>query len=139
MTRNAIVALSLVLAACSQTRKPAPQAAVTPSAVPSPIEPPDQSVFTHHPRTVHFRWSAAPQAATYSIEIDCYHCCVKDRWCSDVQGTGYVVRNLKQPAFDFDFWGDQAGRWRVWAVDARSQPGRKSAWSNFSFRGSASP
>jgi eukaryotic-like serine/threonine-protein kinase len=134
--RNAIVALSLVLAACSQTRKsaPTPQAAVPAALIPSPIEPPDGSIFTHHPRTLHFRWSTAPQAVFYSIEIDCFHCCVKDRWCSDAQGRGYVVQNLTQPAYEFEFWGDQAGRWRVWAVNAHSQPGPRSPWSGFSFR-----
>ena len=135
---GATVAVCSFLLACSQSRKPAPtpsQPAAIALAAPSPIEPPDQSVFSHHPRIVHFRWSNIPEAATYSIEIDCYHCCLKDRWCSDVQGTGYVVRSLKQPEYEFDFWGDQPGRWRVWTVDAQSQQGSKSAWSGFSFRG----
>ncbi|MEP6716445.1 MAG: energy transducer TonB [Terriglobia bacterium] len=54
-------------------------------------------------------------------------------WCSDVQGTGYIVANLKVSEYEFNFWGNQKGRWRVWAVDAKSQPGPKSPWSGFSF------
>jgi hypothetical protein len=132
----ATIAANLLLTACSHSHPAAPAAppvTVVVPAAPAPIAPPDQSVLTNFPRIVHFRWSAAPQAVTYAIEIDCYHCCVKDRWCSDV-GVAFVVPGLKKTEYEFDFWGDQAGRWRVWAVDARSQPGPKSAWSGFSFR-----
>jgi TonB family protein len=106
---------------------------------PAPIAPPDESTFTNYPRTVHFRWSGIPQASTYTIEIDCLDCCVKGRWCSEAQGAGYVVADLKKPEYGFDFWGNQKGRWRVWAVDAQSQPGFKSAWSGFAFVGVPRP
>ncbi len=132
---TATITANLLLVSCSHSRVTslaAPPLTAAIPAAPAPIAPPDQSVLTNFPRIVHFRWSSAPQAVTYAIEIDCYHCCVKDRWCSDV-GTAFVVPNLKQTEYEFNFWGDQAGRWRVWAVDARSQPGPKSAWSGFSF------
>lgn len=89
--------------------------------------------MTNHPRTVRFSWSRVPRAVTYAIEIDCYGCCTRDRWCSDV-GKGYTVPNLTAITYTFDFWGDQKGRWRVWAIDARSRPGPKSEWSGFSFQ-----
>lgn len=132
-TYAATIAINLLFSACSHSRVASPAAPQQAAVVaPAPIAPPDRSVMSDFPRTVHFRWSAAPQAAVYSIEIDCYHCCVKDRWCSDV-GVAYVVTNLKQTEYQFDFWGDQPGRWRVWAVDAQSQAGPKSPWSGFSF------
>lgn len=131
---GSIVAAVIFLAGCPQARlaTPVPQ---RPSAMasPSPIAPPDQSVFTNFPRTVHFRWSSGPENARYALEIDCRDCCVSGRWCSDVQGTGYIVADLTQSEYEFNFWGNQEGRWRVWAVDAKSQPGPKSSWSSFSF------
>jgi len=111
------------------------QGAAAPLAAPSLIAPPDESTFTNHPRTVHFRWSAVPNAAGYAIEIDCEDCCRKGQWCSEVQGSGYVVADLKQPEYQFDFWGNQKGRWRVWAVDDHAQPGFKSAWAGFRYIG----
>jgi len=50
-----------------------------------------------------------------------------------MQGTGYIVPDLKEAAYTFDYWGDHLGRWRVWAVDSQSRPGAKSAWSAFTF------
>src|SRR5882724_5294655 len=130
----AILPLSIFLGGCPQGRIATP-APPRPSAMatPSQIAPPDQSVFTNFPRTVHFRWSGEPQAASYAIEIDCRDCCVSGRWCSEVQATGYIVADLRQAEYEFNFWGNQQGRWRVWAVDAKSQPGPKSPWSGFSF------
>ena len=104
------------------------------AAAPALVAPPDQSVFTKFPRTVQFRWGSVPQAATYAIEIDCEGCCASGKWCSDVQRNGFIVPNLTQPAYEFQFWGDQRGRWRVWSVDAKSQPGMKSEWRVFSFQ-----
>jgi TonB family protein len=131
---GSIIAAGMFLAGCphSQLATPVPP---QPSVIasPSPIAPPDQSVFTNFPRTVHFRWSSGPENARYAIEIDCRDCCVSGRWCSDVQGTGYIVADLRQAEYEFNFWGNQEGRWRVWAVDAKSQPGPKSSWSGFSF------
>jgi TonB family protein len=131
---GSIVVAAIFLAGCPQGRLATP-VSPRPSAIasPSPIAPPDQSVFTNFPRTVHFRWSSGPADARYALEIDCRDCCVSGRWCSDVQGTGYIVADLTQSEYEFDFWGNQAGRWRVWAVDAKSQPGPKSSWSGFSF------
>ena len=101
---------------------------------PAQVAPRDQSVLTNHPRTVRFAWSRVPQAAAYGIEIDCLGCCARDKWCSDAQGMGYIVPNLTALTYTFTFWGDQRGRWRVWAVDSRSRLGPRSEWSAFAFR-----
>ncbi len=132
---SAIVAASLLIG-CKQQGVNTPPPPRIPSVLlgaPSATAPPDQSVFTNYPRTIHFQWGSVPQAATYAIEIDCKDCCETGRWCSDVQGTGYIVPDLKTAEYDFNFWGNQRGRWRVWAVDGRSQPGPKCAWSDFLF------
>jgi TonB family protein len=128
------VAAAFLLAGCPPARLAAPVPSVqSATASPSPIAPPDQSVFTNFPRTIHFRWSSVPEKASYALEIDCQGCCASGRWCSDVQGRGYIVANLRQSEYEFNFWGNQEGRWRVWAVDAKSQPGPKSPWSSFLF------
>jgi TonB family protein len=44
-----------------------------------------------------------------------------------------VIPVLSRLEYEFEYWGDQKGRWRVWAVDAQSQPGFKSPWSSFEF------
>lgn len=106
---------------------------------PALVAPHDQAVLTNHPRTVRFAWSRVPGAASYSIEIDCYGCCGRDRWCSDAQGMGHIVPNLTAIAYTFNFWGDEKGRWRVWAVDGRSRPGPKTAWSGFAFQAARQP
>src|SRR5579872_4355461 len=88
---------------------------------PALVAPPDASVFTNYPRTIQFQWQSVPGAVAYAVEIDCFLCCSDTKWCSDVQSSGYVVPNLREPRYTFDFWGNQPGRWRVWAVDEHGQ------------------
>ena len=126
----AILATLAALAACSH-RVRIGTAANLPA--PALVAPRDQAVLTNHPRTVRFSWSRVPRAATYGIEIDCYGCCTRGRWCSEEPGKSHIVPNLAALTYMFDFWGDQKGRWRVWGIDARSRPGMKSAWSGFAF------
>lgn len=130
--RYAVLGALVFLAACSQRHARVTRAGNL--AAPALVAPRNRVVFTNDPRTVRFAWLRVPQAASYGIEIDCYGCCGRDRWCSDAQGMGYIVPKLTAIAYTFTFWGDQEGRWRVWAVDARSRPGIKSEWSGFAFR-----
>ena len=110
-----------------------------PANLPAPalVTPRDQAIFRNHPREVRFAWSRVPQAASYTIEIDCLGCCAPGRWCSEVQGRDQVVPNLTAITYSFEFWGDRQGRWRVWAVNGRGRPGAKSAWSGFAFQAAA--
>jgi hypothetical protein len=94
--------------------------------------PTERSRATGHPRTIAFQWSPVKGATQYGIEIDCFGCCVADTWCADSR-SAYKVQALKEPAFTFDFWGDQPGRWRVWAIGADRAPSGKSPWSEFTF------
>jgi hypothetical protein len=132
-----VVSMSvLTFAGCAAK---APQSAnlpapVTPAgiAAPSAISPPNGAALTGHPRTIAFQWSPVKGATQYGIEIDCFGCCVADTWCADSR-SAYKVQALKEPAFTFDFWGDQPGRWRVWAIGADRAPSGKSPWSEFTF------
>lgn len=126
-----MLAVLAALAACSHRARIGPVANLP---APALLAPRDQAVLTHHPRTVRFSWSRVTRAAAYAIEIDCYGCCARDRWCSEEPGKSYIVPDLTAVTYTFDFWGDQKGRWRVWGVDARSRPGMKSAWSGFAFQ-----
>lgn len=100
---------------------------------PLPISPANGVAMRGYPRTVTFQWSDVPGATRYGIEIDCYGCCTAHRWCTDVGKSGFTVDSLTQPTYTFDFWGDQPGRWRVWAVAPGLGVSEKSQWSEFTF------
>lgn len=100
---------------------------------PLPISPANDAAMTGYPRTVTFKWSEVPGATQYGIEIDCYGCCAAHDWCTNVGKPGFIADSLKQPTYTFNFWGDQPGRWRVWAIGPHSNTSEKSQWSEFTF------
>ena len=51
---------------------------------PAIISPADNTELHNYPREVWLEWSAVPRAESYTIEIDCEHCCVQGRFCSEV-------------------------------------------------------
>ena len=102
-------------------------------AAPDQVSPPDASGFSHHPRTTTLVWGPVPGAASYTVEIDCMHCCESGRWCSEVGNSWKVVTGLAETTYRFDFVGAQPGRWRVWAVGSNGEAGPKSGWWGFSF------
>jgi hypothetical protein len=100
---------------------------------PTQLTPADGSVFDHYPRTTTLKWTAVPGATSYTVEIDCYHCCQSGKWCTDVGETWKLVPNLKATSYTFNFVGAQPGRWRVWAVDASGQESPKTGWWEFRY------
>ncbi len=102
-------------------------------STPTQLSPADGSVFSNYPRTTTLKWSAVPGVASYTVEIDCYHCCEANQWCTDVGKTWKVVPNLATTSYTFDFVGAQPGRWRVWTVDANGQVSPKSSWWGFTY------
>jgi TonB family protein len=106
---------------------------------PKPTAPADGAALHGFPRTTTLQWTTVPNAVSYGVEIDCFHCCKANQWCTDIGGASRIERNLRQPVFTFDFVGDQPGRWRVWAIDQFSREGPKSAWSNFTYGSPAPP
>lgn len=102
-------------------------------AAPVQVSPADASGFSHHPRTTTLVWNPVAGAASYTVEVDCMHCCESGRWCSEVGESWKVVTGLTETTYRFDFVGAQPGRWRVWAVGSNGQAGPKSGWWGFSF------
>lgn len=111
----------------------APSGALGKLPNPLPISPVNGAAMTGYPRTVTFQWSDVPGAKQYGIEIDCYGCCAAHDWCTNVGKPGFIADSLKQPTYTFNFWGDQPGRWRVWAIGPHLNASEKSQWSEFTF------
>jgi hypothetical protein len=104
-----------------------------PLPAPRQISPRNRQVFHHFPRKTTVKWRSVQAAKSYTVEVDCFHCCTKNRWCTRVGKTHIVKSNIRGTQFNFNWVGAQKGRWRVWAVDRRNQPGRKSPWRTFSY------
>lgn len=100
---------------------------------PVQVSPVNGTVFNNFPRTTKLEWKPVPGAASYTVEIDCMHCCQSGKWCTDIGKQYKVVPNLKASSYTFNFVGAQPGKWRVWAVGANGQPGPKSAWWEFRY------
>ncbi|NYT02808.1 MAG: hypothetical protein GKC10_08665 [Methanosarcinales archaeon] len=112
---------------------PAVSAAMT--RLPAPVQksPASESVFSIYPRTTTLRWAPVNGAASYTVEVDCFHCCQSGAWCTDMGETWKVVPGIADTTYTFDFVGAQPGRWRVWAVDSSGNEGFKSGWWNFRY------
>lgn len=102
-------------------------------SAPVQLSPADGSTFGHYPRSTTLRWSPVEGAATYTVEIDCYNCCVTDRWCTDMGRVWSIVPGISSTNYTFDFVGKQPGRWMVWAVKANGEEGPKSGWWTFEY------
>ena len=107
--------------------------AVSLLAAPEQVSPADHSGFSHYPRATTLVWNPVNGAASYTVEVDCMHCCESNQWCSEVGESWKVVTNLTETTYRFDFVGAQAGRWRVWAVGSNGVAGPKSGWWVFSY------
>jgi hypothetical protein len=103
------------------------------SAPPQLVSPPDGSVFDHYPRTTTLSWEAVPEALSYTVEIDCYHCCARGQWCTDVGRTWSVNPGITTTSYTFDFVGAQPGRWRVRATYRDGKDGPSSGWWEFAY------
>jgi TonB family protein len=106
------------------------EAALASDSLPAPVlvSPAEQARLHGFPRTVVFEWSTVPGAEAYGIEINYYW----GQWNSQA-GKPTFMQLVKDPTFTFDFFGNQPGSWRVWAVDKHARHGQVSAWSLFSF------
>jgi len=93
---------------------------------PKPISPADQSRLKGMPRRVFFKWSKVNHADGYGIEVSYYG----TNWSSPAK-----LDWVNDTWLTLDFWGDQPGAWRVWAMDKKGHPGAVSHWSLFTFAG----
>jgi len=96
---------------------------------PTQLTPADGSVFSHYPRKTTLEWSAVPDAASYTVEIE--FC--SPEGCADWTKKYSPVTGLTTTSYTFDFVGAQPGRWRVWAVDASGQESPKTGWWEFRY------
>jgi TonB family protein len=72
-----------------------------------------------------------PGAASYAVEVDYFE---TGGWNSArTGGVVHDVPNMAAPTYAIDFVGQQFGRWRVWAVDAKGRPGARSPWLRFTW------
>ncbi len=102
-------------------------------AAPEPVSPAAGAVFNYYPRRLTLKWKASPGAVSYTVELDCFHGCESNKWCSDLGKPWQVKSGLTATSYTFKFVGAQPGRWRVWAVDASGKNSPKSEWREFSF------
>jgi hypothetical protein len=106
-----------------------------PSAINAPrqLSPPDGTVFSHFPRTTTMEWSGADCAVSYVLELDCFHCCQANAWCTDVGRTWSVTGDITATSHTINFVGAQPGRWRVWSVDRYGRESAKTGWWEFRY------
>lgn len=111
---------------------PTPAPLISSVGLPTQLSPANGTTFNIYPRTTTFQWSAVAKAVKYGIELDCYHCCASNKWCSDVNGTGSISYTTNT-SYSMDWYGAQPGRWRVWGIDASNQAGPKTGWWEFTY------
>ena len=98
---------------------------------PRPLSPETGADFHHFPRTTDLTWTAVPGAESYSVEIDCFHCCWLGKWCTEVGKPRLAASGIKTTSYRFDWVGMNLGRWRVWAVGAEGRESARSEWRDF--------
>ncbi len=142
--KNFVIFLVLLSAAAAvpaqrrSTRSLSNATAAVPAATrtlraPAQVYPAEGSVFQHFRRHTVLVWDRVPEAASYSLEVDCFHCCRRGEWCTDIGQTWMIRDGLLSNVFDFSFVGAQPGRWRVWSVDAAGSRSEPTPWRTFRF------
>jgi len=132
LARAGVVAAALAASGCAAPLLSASEPA---DVLPAPrqVSPAEGAVLTFFPRLIDFQWGPVPGAARYTVEVDCYHCCARDAWCSAVNPQAVPRYSALTTRVTSDFPGDQPGRWRVWAVTADGRAGASSDWRQFTF------
>jgi len=69
---------------------------------PEPISPLSGANLDHFPRVTELKWQPVPDAISYSVEVECFHCCEVRKWCSEVatpqiHGSGITTTSPKLP------------------------------------------
>ena len=117
--KRALVAVAMLLGGCSTI------------PTPTPISPKNGVTFDHFPRATELTWSAVPGAASYSVEIDCFHCCDVGKWCTETTKPRMAASRIEGTSYRFNWVGANLGRWRVWAVGSDGKESAKSEWQDF--------
>lgn len=98
---------------------------------PELLSPAAGAVGHENPAWIIFRWAPVEGARSYALDVDCFHCCVENRWCSDVNQNWLQQRDISQPEFAHQWVGNNRGRWRVWAVFPDGSTTERSEWREF--------
>jgi hypothetical protein len=101
------------------------------SLTPEPLWPKNGAAFDSFPRTTELSWRDVPGAVSYSIQVDCFHCCDVGKWCTELGKPLLEANGLLKPQYSFVWGGANLGRWRVWAVAADGTASNPTAWQEF--------
>ncbi len=100
---------------------------------PQLLSPPEKAVFSNFPRLTNAAWAPVSNAASYTVEVDCFGCCRPGWWCTDCGNPSSLYTGIHATNFTFNFVGAQPGRWRVWAEYANGHEGPRSEWREFRY------
>lgn len=100
----------------------------SPLAAPELLQPMDNALFDHYPRTTTLQWVPIQGATRYLVEVEILM--FRGPWQPQA---GLPPAVTEATAFVFDFDGAQTGRWRVRALDRAGLPGPPSAWRRFTY------
>ena len=113
------------LGARSERRLPAPEI----------VFPTDGEELFGFPRLTKLQWSAVPGAVSYSVEIEGCEGNRKEKGCFNsfpINLPRYPpMSGIRDTTYEFEFLGNQPGRYRVWAVDGEGRPGMQTPWIVF--------
>lgn len=107
---------------------PTPGTAGSGPPAPRQVNPPDKWTLPDS-RMVTLEWAPVGKTLGCIVEIDCYQCCEKGKWCTDI-GRGWKQERIAAFIHTTSLRLDrgQDWRWRVSAVDATGAQGEKSPW-----------
>jgi hypothetical protein len=97
-------------------------------ATPVLREPPDGQVYGHVPRSTTLEWAGVDMATGYRVEVE-----YGERSRSGNQWTPLFTKEPRETRLEFEFPGDQPGRWRVSAISSTGEasPSEPSGWRTF--------
>jgi hypothetical protein len=100
--------------------------------LPAPVQqsPADFAKLNGYPRATKLEWSPVEGAASYEVEVDYCRGGVREV-CLDPHSLQLKSSPLMETSLEFNFIGEQPGRWRVWAIDKDGREGFKSPWRVF--------
>ncbi len=102
---------------------------------PDIVFPTDGEELFGFPRITKLQWSPVPDAASYSVELEGCQGNTKEKGCFNsfpIALPRYPpMSGIKGTSYEFEFLGNQPGRYRIWAVDADGKPGKKTPWIVF--------
>jgi len=109
-----------------------------PEKLPAPdiVFPLEGAQLAGYPRLTRLQWSPVAGAAGYVVDIEvCQGAATSERVCSlGVPLQHYTMdptSGIIKTSYQFNFVGNQPGRWRIWALGPSGSPGRRSAWMTF--------